>query len=153
MNTTTILSAIVIILVLGVGGWLLTSQRADDGATMETGGVMIEEKNNDAMMEKGSYEPYSAEKLALALGGDVLLFFHADWCPICRAIEGEISALAGALPAGVHILKVNYDTEIALRQKYGVTTQHTFVQVDADGTLIQKFSDAGKLSDVLARVK
>ena len=37
----------------------------------------------------GTYEPYAQEKLALAETGNVVLYFHADWCPICRAIEGD----------------------------------------------------------------
>ena len=101
----------------------------------------------------GSYAAYSEEKLALAESGDVLLFFHAEWCPICRSIEREITADPSAIPIGVHILKVDYDTAIALRQRYGVTVQHTFVQVDHMGSFVQKFSDAMTLAAVLGRVQ
>lgn len=114
-----------------------------DGETMES----------ETMMKKGSYESYSPEKLSLASDGKVLLFFHAIWCPVCRNIEAEINSNPEALPAGTHILKVDYDKEISLRQKYGVTVQHTFVQVDASGNLIQRFNDAAKLSTVLSRIK
>lgn len=116
----------------------------DEGDAMEGEGAMME--------KKGTYEHYSSEKLALASSGKVLLFFHAPWCPVCRAIEAEINAGA-TIPSGIHILKVDYDTAIALRQKYGVTMQHTFVQVDSAGDLIQKFSDASALAIVFARVK
>lgn len=114
------------------------------GATME---------DNSAMKQVGTYEAYSLEKLTLAKTGKVVLFFHADWCPVCRVIESEINSSATKIPDGVHILKVNYDTAIALRQKYGVTVQHTFVRVDASGVALQKFNDARSLSEVLARLK
>lgn len=131
-----------------------TSMQKDESPTIPKDDSMMEQKDETAMMLKtGSYETYSAEKLAFASDGDVLLFFHATWCPICRGIESEINADLSAIPADVHILKVNYDTATALRQKYGVMVQHTFVQVDAQGNLIQKFSDASKLGDVLAKVK
>ena len=101
----------------------------------------------------GTYEPYAQEKLALAETGNVVLYFHADWCPICRAIEGEINADPSRIPAGTHILKVNYDTATDLKQKYGVTYQHTFVQVDAQGTILAKWGNETTLTGVLARIR
>lgn len=131
-----------------------------DGETMmKDEGAMMDKKEEammdggEAMMKKGSYEAYSPEKLSLASDGKVLLFFHATWCPVCRSIEAEINSNSEAIPAGVHILKVDYDKEITLRQKYGVTVQHTFVQVDSSSNLVQKFNDAAKLSAVLSRIK
>jgi thiol-disulfide isomerase/thioredoxin len=112
-----------------------------------------EMKKDSMMMKKGTYETYSAEKLSMAMdSGKVILFFHASWCPVCRGLEGEINAGA-AIPENVHILKVDFDTAQELRKKYGVTVQHTFVQVDAKGTLLQKFSDATQVSQVFAKVK
>lgn len=131
-----------------------------DGETMmKDEDAMMDKKEEtmtdgvEAMMKKGSYETYSPEKLSLASDGKVLLFFHAVWCPICRSVEAEINSNPEVIPAGVHILKVDYDKEIALRQKYGVTVQHTFVQVDSSGNLIQKFNDAMKLQTALSRIK
>ena len=37
------------------------------------------------------------------------------------------------------VLKVDYDSNQALRQKYGVTLQTTFVEVDKDGNEIEKY--------------
>jgi thiol-disulfide isomerase/thioredoxin len=111
-------------------------------------GTMIQDEN--AMMQKGSYEAYSADKLALANKGDVILFFRATWCPTCRALDADIKA--NSVPAGVTILDVDYDTETALKQKYGVTTQHTLVQVDAAGTLIQKWQGSPTLASIVAKV-
>jgi thiol-disulfide isomerase/thioredoxin len=105
------------------------------------------------MESKGTYQDYSPEKLALANSGKVLLFFHAPWCPVCSALEKEIMADLSVIPASVHILKVDYDSETALKQKYGVTYQHTFVQVDAKGTQIAKWGDAFTMAQVAARIK
>lgn len=163
---TKILIAAAVVIILGGGGWYLTSQKVDSGdAMMAEEGAMMEEEvmmeGGDAMMEEGAmmmeahgtYEEYAPEKVALAAEGDVLLFFHADWCPACRAIESEIEKDSSVLPEGLHILKVDYDTATALRQQYKVTTQHTFVQVTATGELIQRFNNESKLAGVLARVK
>lgn len=88
-------------------------------------------------VDAGSFEAYSPEKLAMAADGDVVLFFHAGWCPSCRGLENDIEANISAIPAGVHILQVDYDSETALKQKYGVVRQHTLVQVDTEGNAIK----------------
>lgn len=84
----------------------------------------------------GTYQPYSAEAVTAATGTKVL-FFHAPWCPQCRSLDTDITT-KGA-PTGVAIFKVDYDSNQALRQKYGVTIQTTFVKIDDNGNLVKKY--------------
>lgn len=101
----------------------------------------------------GTFTDYSADKLALAADGDVVLFFHASWCPSCRALEGDIQANLSAIPADTHLLKVDYDSATDLRQKYGVTRQHTLVVVDAAGNKIKTItSPTNTLAQVVAAI-
>lgn len=110
--------------------------------------------NGDTMMKAGSYEAYSSEKIALASPThDVVLFFRASWCPTCRALDSDIKANLGKIPSSLSILDVDYDNSTALKQKYGVTYQHTFVQVDKDGNLIKKWSGSSTLSALIEEVK
>lgn len=69
--------------------------------------------------------------------GRRILFFHAPWCPQCRALEASIQR--EGVPEGVTILKVDYDTNQALRQRYGVTIQTTLVEIDGAGTSLGKY--------------
>jgi len=78
----------------------------------------------------GTYTPYDPEKVA-STKGTKLLFFHAPWCPQCRALEASIDE--NGVPEGVTIFKVDYDSNQALRQKYGVTIQTTVVKIDDEG--------------------
>ncbi len=179
MSTNRIVIAIIGVVVLGAAAYTLlsrdpmmkkegaamvaqpkdTMQGADDAseaammkpsdAMEKSDSSMMDDK--DTMMKKGSYEAYTPEKLALAESRDVVLFFHAAWCPICVALEKDM--LAHQIPDGLTILKVDFDTAIELRKKYGVTLQHTFVQVNADGTLVKKWSDANSLADIAKRVQ
>jgi thiol-disulfide isomerase/thioredoxin len=103
-------------------------------------------KDEGGMMQKGSYEAYAPEKIARAETGDVVLFFHASWCPSCRGLNADIEKHLETIPAQLSILKVDYDTETELKKKYGVTYQHTLVQVDKDGNLIKKWSGSPALS-------
>ena len=120
-----------------------------------TGPIKVEKKVGSAMMAKagvGTYEDYVASKLAQASGGKVVLFFKANWCPTCRGVDADITANAGAIPEGIHILKINYDASDALKAKYGVTYQHTFVQVDASGNLIKKWSGSPTLAEIIRQI-
>ena len=85
---------------------------------------------------KGTYVDYSND--AISKGNNTrLLFFHAPWCPQCRMIEGDI--VRDGVPNDVTVIKIDYDSNQALRQQYGVTLQTTFVKVDASGNSIEKF--------------
>lgn len=72
-----------------------------------------------------------------ATAGEKVLFFHAPWCPQCRALEADIKK--GPIPAGTTIIKVDYDSNQDLRKKYGVTLQTTLVKVNDQGELIKKY--------------
>lgn len=109
-------------------------------------------EKDDTMMHKGSYEAYAPEKLAMAETGDVVLFFHASWCPSCRGLSADIEKNLAAIPSGVSILKVDYDTETELKKKYSITSQHTLVQVAADGTLIKKWSGSPTLTSLVSQI-
>jgi len=109
---------------------------------------------SDTMMKIGSYETYAPEKVALASAThDVVLFFRASWCPTCRALDADIKANLSKIPESLAILDVNYDNSTALKQKYGVTYQHTFIQVDKDGNLIKKWSGSPTLSALVSEIK
>jgi thiol-disulfide isomerase/thioredoxin len=90
----------------------------------------------------GSYitlAEYDADKGTYA-STDVVLFFNAEWCSTCKKARDNIEASLASIPSGLTIVVVDFDTANDLRQKYGVTVQHTFVQVDADGNELAKWS-------------
>jgi thiol-disulfide isomerase/thioredoxin len=92
----------------------------------------VSNSNNSA----GTYVDY--EEVVIAdISGTKLLFFHASWCPQCRDLESDIEK--NGVPEGVTIIKVDYDSNQALRQKYGVTLQTTVVRIDDAGELVSKF--------------
>lgn len=90
----------------------------------------------------GSYltlAEYEADQAAYA-DTDVVLFFNAEWCSTCKVARDNIQSDPSGIPSGLTIVVVDFDTANDLRQKYGVTVQHTFVQVDADGKELAKWS-------------
>jgi len=85
---------------------------------------------NASNARDGSYVNYTNSVIASTPGTKVL-FFHAPWCSQCRQMETSINQ--GGIPNGVTVIKVDYDTNQALRQKYGVTLQTTFVKINDSG--------------------
>ncbi len=91
---------------------------------------------SESSSAKGKYVDYSSSVIANTSGTKVL-FFHAPWCPQCRAIEADIKK--SGVPNGITIIKTDYDSNQKLRQKYGVTLQTTFVLVNDSGELVDKY--------------
>ena len=168
-------SALVVVvaglIIIGAVAWNVSRQPSSDDTMIKDESVMMKDgemaagtdtmmkkddvmmSDEDSMMTGGGYEAYSSDKIAFAEKGKVVLFFHAPWCPYCRATDSNLTKDISTIPASVLILKTDYDTSTALKQKYGVTYQHTFVQVDAHGNQIAKWSGTETLPEILAKIK
>jgi len=101
-----------------------------------------EDSAAETQLMAGRYVEYSPESVAAEGYSETILFFHAPWCPECRAFEVAIEA--SAIPEGVQILKVDYDSSSNLKQQYGVTLQSTFVSVADDGAEVSQWTGYGK---------
>jgi thiol-disulfide isomerase/thioredoxin len=77
-----------------------------------------------------------------------VLFFHANWCPSCRAADKNIKSELESISKWVSILMTDYDKNKDLRKKYWVTSQHTFVQVDKDWNLIKKWLGSNTVEEI-----
>ncbi len=145
--------------------------KKDNEPTIEDDAMMEEEDDNDGvkddtMMEEeeeeddvvkddasaGIYTNYDPALVSQASDGSVVLFFHADWCPACRSADSNIQKNAGNIPDGISILKVDYDNSKDLKEKHGVTYQHTFVTVDANGNQLNKWNGSPTLDDILKNI-
>ncbi len=96
------------------------------------------EDNTNVKSYSDNYKEYSVETVKSEQNSKrkVVLFFHAEWCPYCKAADTAFKANSNLIPKDVTVLKTNYDTEKELKKKYGVTYQHTFVQIDDNGNKI-----------------
>ena len=104
--------------------------------------------NDVVTLQPGRYEDYDESHLGAEGYNETIIFFHAPWCPECRAFEQAI--LASDIPDGVQILKTDYDSSTELRQKYEITLQSTFVKVDSSGDELTMWVGYGKDKSVTA---
>jgi thioredoxin 1 len=100
----------------------------------------------------GLYLDYTPEIALQYADKKRVLFFHAGWCPTCIATNKEVNANLDSIPEGVVIFRIDYDTSDELKERYNVTYQDTFVQVDSEGDLI-KLWNGGGLDGILSNVK
>lgn len=88
--------------------------------------------------------------MELAKSKPTVLFFKANWCPPCieasKIFNKDIEQLKD-----VYLVVVNYDYSKDLQAKYGVTYQHTFVQVSSNGDAITAWS-GGATPELLKKV-
>ena len=138
--------ALVLLLIVGVVVLLRQSKQTsirEPGITQE---AASESAPADVLESKESLIPYSSEALDEAISNRKrpILFFHAAWCPYCRAAESDIREHSDVLPSNITIMKIDYDTSRELRAQYGVIAQDTFVLLDPNKNEIIKWQSGGE---------
>jgi len=173
MNNKIIIGGIVL-LVLVVGGLFIANQnfQKSESAKMEQGetpeqeamekkqGETMMENDGDKMMKSDSsrYVEYSKAVLDQSADKRRVLYFYATWCPSCKAANEDFTANPNKIPEDVVVIRTNYNDqntdqeEKDLAKKYGITYQHTFVQIDGQGKEVTKWN-GGKTDELLAKIK
>ena len=114
--------------------------------------------NEPAMVGEGRYQVFSPDVLSSSASTRRVLFFYANWCPTCQPADRAFSQKSAAIPEDVTVIRVNYnDTETDqaekdLAKQYGITYQHTFVQIDGEGNEVTKWN-GGQLDELVANLK
>lgn len=88
----------------------------------------------------------------LATESRVVLNFAATWCPSCQATYRDIQLNYSRVPEDVTLVFVDYDQARALRVRYGVTSQHTFVSLDSQANKVELWVGSRTLAAILARL-
>lgn len=85
--------------------------------------------------------------------GKTILFFAATtWCQSCYELEKEILSRQTEIPRNITILKVDFDNNKTMDQKWGITTQHTLVFLDQNGQEIKRWIGGG-IDTLLQQIK
>ncbi len=103
-------------------------------------------RSNNESQTAAMYLDYSAGDSTSAISGeDLVLYFGADWCPTCKQFEAELAdeGTFATLPKNLKLVRVDYDDNDYLKDQYDIVTQHTFVQVDARGNEVQRWTGGG----------
>ena len=148
----------IVILLAGISGVFAAKKTTEQRAASTSHASEIHEHGQEPTTAESqntsstvNYASYTESALKNKSFKNTVLFFHADWCPECRAFDKALAS--GTIPADTQILKVDYDKSTDLKKKYGVTLQSTFVSVDSNGKLLSKWVGYGKDKSADAVVK
>ena len=121
----------------------LTAKGQQDEAPVMENRMMMEESGGMGQ-QMDLFIPYKDQEQAMMMAGEkpTVLFFNASWCPTCKAARDDFSAQADSLK-GVNLILVDYDNSDDLQMKYGVTYQHSFVQIDPEGNALRSWNGGG----------
>lgn len=70
------------------------------------------------------------EEAITAASQPVLVDFYADWCAPCRALMPTIEVIARDYDGDLTVLKLNTDTNIASRERFGISSIPTLLMFD-----------------------
>ena len=127
--------------VLLVGVFLLTKQHIYP--------YIIPAATPEVFYEWWVYASY--EDLQIPREWDTVLFFHADRCPSC--VRAEKNFLASGIPTWLNIIKVDYDDNPELREKYWIRSQTSYAYVNPDGSLIHSWVGSMSIGNILENIE
>lgn len=158
-SVTVSIVAILVLIILSV--LYISSKKSNDTEKMVAPAVTAMVKQTpQAMMKKesGKYIEYIKPETLEIDKSKVVLYFFANWCPTCIPADKEFKANENRIPDSVTVIRVNYNdpdtdsNEKALSKKYGITYQHTFVQIDENGNEITKWN-GGAINELISKIK
>lgn len=115
-------------LALGVG---VQAQQMSAGQEMSKPGMAMGQDMKgmkDMTMARG-FAPFTKDafKQATDAGKMTLVFFHAPWCPVCKAQEPKVLAHLNGEAKDVVAFKADYDSSADLRKEMHVQKQSTLI--------------------------
>lgn len=132
---------------------VMVHKSKEEAKIFVSGGDLPAEKKDTSR-----YVEYSKSVLDQAVDKRRVLYFYATWCPSCKTANEDFMANSNKIPKDVIVIRTNYNDpntdqeEKDLAKKYGITYQHTFVQIDSTGKEIAKWN-GGQTDELTANIK
>ncbi len=112
------------------GGATRASAPGSPAAGETTSAPITPADTGPARTASGAYvdwSTYAADPARFAQG-EVVLFFHADWCPKCRETDSNLTADPASLPDGLTVVKLGRKTSITARKHGSLPSNRLSVQ-------------------------
>ena len=103
-----------------------------------------------------NYQAFTPELLKqwLDTWKQVVLFFSADWCPLCIKLDKDLKENISSIPDDIVLLTIDYDQGWDLLREYKIRSQHTIVYLDkAWEILLSNIKQEVTLEDVLSTIE
>jgi thiol-disulfide isomerase/thioredoxin len=142
-----------IIILVAISSTLIAGGKKEETIEPENSMMMMVQDDQTQNMSDEPFIDFQDLEQAqmIAAEAPTVLFFHATWCPSCRSAREEFTKRSADLKS-VNLILVDYDNSKDLQKKYGITYQHTFVQIDENGDAIAKWN-GGATDELLSNIK
>lgn len=179
-NPIIIFAVIAVIAILGISAYTMSQNSSQSDSMMKKGEILMpkeetsmestnvmmkkedspmgNEKNMNDQTPGSRYIHYDQSTLDSISSNRRVLFFYASWCPTCKPADADFTQNLSKIPEDVTVIRVNYNDpetdqeEKDLAKKYGITYQHTFVQIDGAEEVVTKWN-GGQLDELLSNIK
>ncbi len=131
--------------------WVTMTITDADGNKTEVSGKAIIDGWEDEPLVKW-YVDYEEKLLtdAITQWHQIVLFFNASRCPLCKTLHADLTNEETVIPENLVIFNVDYDSETALKEKFGIASQHTLVYLDKKwGELYKNVKQELSLLDIV----
>ena len=161
MKSVSLVVGIILLVVLGIVGYSYLNKQTPQPSSDNPSSQIDQEgqaTGNATSESSDQYVVYSKEALESNSNKKRVLFFYANWCPTCRPADANFNSNVSKIPEDVVLIRVNYNDsetdqeEKDLAEKYEVTYQHTFVQIDEEGNVVTKWN-GGQINELLTNLK
>ncbi len=152
MKVLPMIAVLILIPLLALSAGGKSEKQKEPQNTMVFENTMMMVDTSGRQNEAELFIPYKDSQQVMMLAEELptVLFFNASWCPTCRKAREDFIANSDAL-MGVNLILVDYDNSDELQKKYGITYQHTFVQIDANGKALATWN-GGATNELLANI-
>ena len=128
-----------------------TAESVDNSQQLESEVVGDSSTTQNTDSSRGNYVSYQNYEQEVEKYKDsrVIMFFNASWCSTCKIARDNFESSLDQIPLDLTIVVVDFDNSDDLRKKYGITVQHTFVQIDANGESLKKWSGSTTIDQIV----
>lgn len=109
--------------------------------------IVVEPEIEVALDGPVAYKNYDEDNY-LTRWEPTVMFFYSESCEVCKLMDIDILS-QGQLPAWVNIIKVDFDSEAELNEKYWITTENTYVLLDVAGNIAATETGFNEARDVI----
>jgi len=134
-----------------------TNQPKPDQLVTTQPSVKKNEANISDQKSEEGYIDYSPEAFEKNKDKRRVLYFYANWCTTCIPANADFLENTNKIPTDTVVFRVNFrdsdtdEVEKQLAEKYKITYQHTFVQLNYAGEVITKWN-GGKLQELIKNI-
>jgi thiol-disulfide isomerase/thioredoxin len=128
-----------------------TAESVDNSQQLESEVVGDSSTTQNTDSSRGNYVSYQNYEQEVEKYKDsrVVMFFNASWCSTCKIARDNFESSLDRIPSDLTIVVVDFDNSDDLRKKYGITVQHTLVQIDANGESLKKWSGSTTIDQIV----